>query len=404
MQLFHAFTFEPHCNKSNLTNRSYFPALTGLRYIAALFVFIHHLTPLWLPVPLYNFFQEFHVGVPVFFVLSGFLICYRYYDNVQLNRVWFKNYMINRFARIYPLYFLVTVVAIYFFKEGWMAFFMNITFLRGFFGDFIFTGVHQGWSLTVEECFYLLAPFIFVLSTRIKLMFQALLIFLTGIILATYVTPNSWHEFMPNYMSVLSYTFFGRCFEFFAGIQLALWYKNDSSLLRVKFNKTYAGITGILFIVLVLADIKGGHRWGIHRYSGIFLNNIVLPIFVCSLIAGLLTEDTYVKRFLEQKKMVVLGKSSYAFYLIHYGIWHLFVKTFITQNFFMELILSTSLSVVVFHWIEEPANKFFRKFKSKSHFPGYLPVVIQDKKSTSGNQQQPVSNHILVKSNSHETK
>lgn len=348
---------------------------------------------MWLPVPLYNFFQEFHIGVPVFFVLSGFLICYRYYDSVELNGPWFKNYFINRFARIYPLYFLVTVIAICFFKEGWMAFFMNITFLRGFFGDYIFTGVHQGWSLTVEECFYLLAPFIFVLSKRVKLVFQALFIFLIGNVLENCVAPHAWHDFLPDYMSFLSYTFFGRCFEFFAGIQLALWYKNNHSVFQVTINKTYIGITGILLIALLLADIKGGHRWGVHRYSGIMLNNVILPVFVCSLIAGLITENTAVKRLLEGKNMVLLGKSSYAFYLIHYGFWHLFMKTFISGNFFIELIITTCLSVVIFHMIEEPASKYFRRFKSKSHFPGNSLANIPENNSAPV-QPQGVQNSL----------
>ena len=40
--------------------------------------------------------------------------------------------------------------------------FLNIFFIRGFFDDLKFTGVGQGWSLTVEECFYLLAPVLFI--------------------------------------------------------------------------------------------------------------------------------------------------------------------------------------------------------------------------------------------------
>jgi peptidoglycan/LPS O-acetylase OafA/YrhL len=36
-----------------------------------------------------------------------------------------------------------------------MLYRLNITFLRGFFDDFLFTGVSQGWSLSVEKSFYL---------------------------------------------------------------------------------------------------------------------------------------------------------------------------------------------------------------------------------------------------------
>ena len=45
-------------------------------------------------------------GVELFFVLSGFLIASRYMDN----KVSFKKYLWNRFVRIYPIYFILTLL------------------------------------------------------------------------------------------------------------------------------------------------------------------------------------------------------------------------------------------------------------------------------------------------------
>lgn len=44
-------------------------------------------------------------------MLSGFLITTRYVDRVTPNWEWAKHYMFNRFARIYPLYLLLTIAA-----------------------------------------------------------------------------------------------------------------------------------------------------------------------------------------------------------------------------------------------------------------------------------------------------
>ena len=353
--------------------------------MAAFFVFVHHLTPSWLPKPLFNFFQEFHVGVPVFFVLSGFLICYRYYDNVNLKKNWYVDYTINRFARIFPLYLILTAIAVLFFKEGLLEFLLNISFLRGFFVQYIFTGIHQGWSLSVEECFYLLAPIIFMLNKRVPLIVQAFLVLLTGFVVVKIFSTFPWHSFIPEYMFMLSYTFFGRCFEFFAGIQLALWFKKNPEMLATNFSKTYLGITGILLIVLVLAEIKGGHRWGVHRFSGIFLNNFVLPIFICSMLAGLLTEKTKLRSLLQQPMMILLGKSSYAFYLLHFGFWHLLlVKAGIT-NFFIELSVTTLLAVLVYQYLEEPLNSYIRHWRKNVPTLKRLPVVVTPKRTSSEN-------------------
>ena len=56
-----------------------FPALTGIRAVAAFMVYIHHRNPfdeVFFGKKIHDFFGEFHVGVTIFFVLSGFLITY----------------------------------------------------------------------------------------------------------------------------------------------------------------------------------------------------------------------------------------------------------------------------------------------------------------------------------------
>src|SRR5215831_10676263 len=84
--------------------------LTGLRAIAAALVFFYHwffthaaAWPLWARAP----FDVGYVGVPIFFALSGFLIAVRYTDALAEGRISFGRYCLNRFARIYPLYFFV---------------------------------------------------------------------------------------------------------------------------------------------------------------------------------------------------------------------------------------------------------------------------------------------------------
>ena len=90
--------------------REYFPALTGLRAVAAAMVVLHHFNPInparfgW---RVHGLVAELHIGVTVFFVLSGFLIGYRY---VGGSPVALRTYFANRFARIYPMYFLLTTV------------------------------------------------------------------------------------------------------------------------------------------------------------------------------------------------------------------------------------------------------------------------------------------------------
>ena len=141
------------------TGLNYFNALTGLRAIAAYMVYAHHFNPIPKNYVLWNIVNEMHIGVTIFFVLSGFLIAYRYFDSSNFN---FRNYIINRFARIYPMYFILTTLTflplLYHDINNLHIYIYNISMLRGFFENFLFSGVAQGWSLTVELTFYLLAP------------------------------------------------------------------------------------------------------------------------------------------------------------------------------------------------------------------------------------------------------
>ncbi|MDP9229675.1 MAG: acyltransferase, partial [Bacteroidota bacterium] len=169
---------------ANGPDTRYFPVLTGVRTVAAAMVFFHHFnifSPQIFGNFIYGFVSVFYVGVTIFFVLSGFLICYRYQHLVSLKKKWLKQYFINRFARIYPMYFLITIIyALPFickcdFSNEFNILILNLTFLRGFFSDYRSTLITTGWSLTVEEMFYFLFPLIILFSGKIRLIFQPLI-------------------------------------------------------------------------------------------------------------------------------------------------------------------------------------------------------------------------------------
>ena len=87
-------------------NRRFFPALAGLRAIAAGMIFFYH----WffseaasLPLILRAPFDVGYVAVPILFALSGFLLTARYYRAFEQQRIAYGSYLVKRFVRIYPL-------------------------------------------------------------------------------------------------------------------------------------------------------------------------------------------------------------------------------------------------------------------------------------------------------------
>src|SRR5437868_12808695 len=94
-------------------NKPVFSALTGVRAIAAYMIFIHHMGSLpFISIDAFNIQKELHIGVTIFFVLSGFLISYRYQDSFSLSSSWFSEYVVKRLARILPVYLLILILSI----------------------------------------------------------------------------------------------------------------------------------------------------------------------------------------------------------------------------------------------------------------------------------------------------
>jgi peptidoglycan/LPS O-acetylase OafA/YrhL len=386
------------------SSQNYIPALTGVRAMAAYLVFISHFCYIFdgsFPYLAQRFLGEFHIGVSIFFVLSGFLITFRYYNHFHLTKDWFKQYLKNRIARIYPMYFLLTLAAFtYYFitKDQTITkgtgnpialLALNITFLRGFFYQFWDTGIAQGWSLTVEECFYFSAPIIFLIAKRYnKFYIQPAAITLFAICMVLIFRHVNWHGFFGNFTFVLLFTFFGRCFEFFVGVQLARYIIKNGLKRTHKASFTYAGFVLIFVCVFIMALQPITKPWaaGLESSIGIITNNYFLCIAVALFFYGLLTENTIFKKFLALPFIELLGKSSYIFYLIHLG-WmftllngglnHLNDSTFALYdklgltwhspfeydwlNLIYIFIVLNAISILLFKRIEEPLNHYIRR-------------------------------------------
>lgn len=389
-------------SQKSLSN--YIPALTGVRAMAAYLVFISHYYYVFddvFPHIVQRFLGEFHIGVSIFFVLSGFLITFRYYNNFHLTKDWFKQYLKNRVARIYPMYAILTICAfIYYFitKDqsitkgnenpiGLMI--MNITFIRGFFYQYWDTGIAQGWSLTVEECFYFSAPIIFLIAKKYnKFYLQPIVLTLFAIGMTLIFSRVNWHGFFGNFPFVMLFTFFGRCFEFFVGVQLARIVLNKGFERTNKVAYTYIGFLLMMLCVLVMAfqPIPQGWAAGVQSPTGIIVNNYFLCLAVALFFYGILTENTLFKKVLALPFVELLGKSSYIFYLIHlgwlYNLMHgyfdklndyafeLYDKwgvdwrspfEFDKLNLLYAFIILNALSILLFTTIEEPLNHYIRK-------------------------------------------
>lgn len=362
---------------SESTNTGYIPQITGVRAIAAYMVFFHHFPILALPPFILHIFKEFHTGVGLFFVLSGFLIFQRYYATATLDKHWWLTYLRNRVARIYPMYFLITIAsfASRLIRHGEFkpdVIFLNLTFLRGFSFDYLFTGIPQGWTLTVEECFYFSAPVMFLLIRRWSMLVPLGIIYCTGFLLYLIGDAIQFKQFFSPFMFVFYYTFFGRCFEFFCGMWLAKFLMKREAEGRIPKTRfvTWLGIVGAIACIYGMSTFQSTPNLymgvGMFHPIGGVLNNFILPICYTMIYYGLIVEQSWLRRFLATDTMVLLGKSSYIYYLIHMGLIQAIVSRVLphehtTLGVITQFIALNIISIVLFKFVEDPLNHWIRR-------------------------------------------
>ncbi|MBI3534495.1 MAG: acyltransferase [Deltaproteobacteria bacterium] len=347
------------------------PALTGLRTIAAYFVFLYHYAPSEAVIGrfIYGIFRELHIGVTIFFVLSGFLITIRYYATTKISLPWLIGYFKNRFARIYPVFFCtMAATLIVQGNQHPISCLLNLTMTGGFLNN-NYLAIPQAWSLTVEECFYMSAPFIFFIARKSKgLILSLVTVYLIGAVLIGLGLNEP--GYFENISQAMLRTYFGRGFEFFCGIYLGLFVlKNNNSKVLSRSGVaifTYLGVAGIFIVTVLLSMIAAKiNNTALSHPVGIFLNNFILPPCIAVLIYGLVSERTSLGKFLSLRIMVFLGKSSYTFYLLHVGILSGILLKYTPINNIELFVLINLISMAIYVVFEEPMQKFIKNMKLK---------------------------------------
>jgi peptidoglycan/LPS O-acetylase OafA/YrhL len=342
--------------------------LDGLRIIAAYMVFLFH----WMSSPdqwpyLGSFFHEFDSGVTIFFVLSGFLITYIYFDKASLGNSWLSTYYVRRIARLMPMYLLIAVVSLLLIRNhDRFYWFIQLTLLKGFSCEYSLTLVPQAWSLTVEYTFYALAPLIFCFArTRKRLVASIFIAYVMGALLNIIGEPLAFHGFFCDSRFVMDWTFFGRYFEFFVGIYVARFImtgegKYMQKIMALKY-KSYLGTLVIFaslgFIALLSEKTMGS---GIYHAIIFMIHRVIVPCFAGVTLLGLLTEKTLIASTLQSKLFTLLGRTSYVFFLLHIGVIARKILTVVGGDLLLFFIVLNCLSILIFLVFEQPIRDYIR--------------------------------------------
>ena len=297
------------------------------------------------------------LGVDLFFVLSGFIMVYI----TEQKNVTAVTFLKERFLRIAPLYWLLTLLAstvalilpelLKSTEFNLVHFFMSLTFIpviHPIFNQQVWPVVIPGWTLNYEMYFYLLFSLSLLCSKQSKV------ITLTVLMTCVFILVRYF------YTEALAFTwFYGDLivYEFIFGGMIGVLINKGIYSQRAVISFTIVIISVVMFLALPQTDLSRLFHFGIPAallIYGLVSLNLIWPIYI-------------------NQWLTLLGDSSYSLYLSH-----VFVITFVRVllskllpndsellvPLFIILSFSLSLAVAVFTYayIEKPLGRWSKRF------------------------------------------
>ncbi|MGY1594152.1 acyltransferase family protein [Geodermatophilus sp. SYSU D00708] len=379
-------------------------ALTGLRAVAATWVVLFHLLafsgPYLAPFgAVQAIVRSGWVGVELFFVLSGFVIALAYLDRMgrrpRLRGTW--DFLVSRFARVWPAWAVVTVV---------MGAFVYGLRSRGLDADVIaphpdadlpellrqltmtqmwdrsaLTGasfVPPGWSISAEWTAYLAFPLLALLASRLQRLPGLVLLLLSVAAMAplsvtAFVLGTPDHD--QNWVLRIA------C-GFTAGILAALAVRRLRADARAERVAPAAVRGSVVCVVLGLlwGSWRQGGDWSVD-YSATVV--VVFPV----LIAALSLSERGLARRLSSRPLVYGGRISYCLYLVHFPVVEL-VFTLPWQGQDERWVLTPGQALLtpvlvglsflgaaaLHHGVEEPARRLVLRLAGARRAPARVAV------------------------------
>ncbi|MFC5005348.1 acyltransferase family protein [Dactylosporangium cerinum] len=333
-----------------------FPALDGLRAIAALMVVMFHFGGKdwrWL---------SGHSGVHIFFVLSGFLITtLALREEDRSGRISFADFYLRRLFRIVPVYLVVVLaMAIYFAAPGqWLSDLHGgmpyyLTFMNEFSTDGTFT---ISWTLGIEQKFYLVWPLVAFAAGVIPL--GRRIGVTVGLIAAAAVAATLSRDLYIHYIPIL------------LGCLLAILahHPRGFAIIRPLTHPVTGTVLALGFIGAQLALDAANHAFGGVRVIPWYALCVVL------ILPGLLAR-TPGARLLSTRVLGFIGERSYSLYLLQVlagaaVFWLIkvgnqllgtgFVLNFGNTQALLVAIVSLVMADVLYRLIEQPFIKLGRR-------------------------------------------
>lgn len=358
--------------KKRLKKSRYITGFDGIRSLAVVGVILYHLLP--------TSMKGGYLGVPIFFVVSGYLITdllrQEWEQDGKIN-IW--QFYVRRMKRLYPgLAFLLITASAYItlFQRGllnnlrgvvvssllyvnnWWQINNGLSYFDRFANESPFTHI---WSLAVEAQNYLIWPVIFVLLMvfvrKRKWIFYTVLgtSVLSAILMMILYTPGG----DPTRVYYGTDT---RLFSIWMGSALAfVWPSTRLKKNIPKQAKRILNLAGLIsLLALILFFFFLDDHYSFVYYGGMFL----VSIFCVILVAVTAHPGASLDRWLTNPVFTWIGKRSYGIYLYQFPVMIFYEAKVsdIADHVLIHTVIEISLILIIselsYRYIERPLARF----------------------------------------------
>jgi peptidoglycan/LPS O-acetylase OafA/YrhL len=283
------------------------PALTGIRAVAAWWVVAYHLRetmPRLFPLfkrPIQFLAESGYLGVDLFFVLSGFVIAYNYWERfIEFNAPEFGRFLWMRLARIYPVHCVALFIAGILFLlvrlrnvavpsnlSNWNSatFIQNLLLVHHWMPSAPMSWNYPAWSISCEWLAYIAFPaLVFMLKGRDRWNLPLITILIAA-------QCASVQARLGNDLTRIAT-------EFTAGVVLWRIYRSRRP------NRIVLPLAGTLFVLTLI-----GHSL---RYFADVWIILAFPLFIFGI-----TKQSFLSRLLSRPSFLYWGRASYSLYMFH---------------------------------------------------------------------------------------
>ncbi|MBT9333164.1 acyltransferase family protein [Paracidobacterium acidisoli] len=340
-------------------------ALTGARFLAAFYVVLYHFASRpasehRLPEALICFLQNGYMGVPFFFLLSGFVLAYSYSGDTGRSKSPFS-FWAARIARVYPVYLLSLALNWPFRNDGPWHIVLSKGAMAATAAAVQTWNPHYfylaqawnppAWTLSVEAFFYLCFPFVLPFCTRMRTRqrLSAMAALVLVIVFCHTALPVDHLQGIFRSILVALPIPVVRLPEFLLGILIGQHYleKQPSSV-------SGRALLSLAATIVILCTLHG--HW-------LTLSVLPLAVLIYELAAG----GGLIGRWLSNRVLVFLGGASYAVYLLQFPVRNWVRVAFERWNprgaslgAVVSPLLLILIACAVFEWYEEPSRRLIR--------------------------------------------